>query len=198
MNMTWLLQLLQLFSCLKNCYLFPIFCLCTWFFLTFVSHAFCLYIMSSQIFPNHVAKISEFEFLPYSPVSLQVPSRLHSTVLINMISIVSGRSLMKKLKDLGYRPAELYARYYFIWRGNHYFFSQLKPTWYQFHHISLSPSIFFCCLTKSLCLNACLPVCQTQFLLLLHVVARLIQSAQSITSFFMRHGKIHPHIKEHK
>lgn len=104
-------------SCLKNCYLFPIFCLCTWFFLTLVSHALCLYFMSSQIFPNHVAKISGFEFLPSFPVSLQVPSRLHSTVLINVISIASGRSLMKKLKDVGYRPAELYARCYFFEDG---------------------------------------------------------------------------------
>lgn len=50
----------------------------------------------------------------------------------------------------------------------------------------------------SMFLSSCPQVCQTKFLLLLPFAARLIQSAQSITPFFLWPGKIHLPIKEHK
>lgn len=99
-------------------------------FLTLVSHTFYFYIMSSQIFPNHVSNISELVWiLMFFSSAFASPSQVTPIVLINIISIASGRLLMKKLKDLGDRPAELCAKYCSVWRWNHWI-TTFSLSWY--------------------------------------------------------------------
>lgn len=129
-------------------------CLCgfNFCFLILVSQFFSFYVVSLEIFPNHVTNIPELVWiLIFSGIFASA-----STVLINIDSIALGRLFTKMLKDLGDTPAELQAKWYSFWRWNHWITTFLSL---DIHWISVSsqkpPSLpsFSFAVSQSLCVS---------------------------------------------
>lgn len=132
----------------------PCLCALDFSFPILASHSFSFYVMSLEIFPNHVTNVPESVWILIFISGIFLSA---STVLINIDSIALGRLFMKMLKDLGDRPAELQAKYYSFWRWNHWI-TTFSLSWYPLDisfiiQPSFSAFIFFCCLTKSLCIS---------------------------------------------
>lgn len=130
----------------------PYLCGFNFCFLILVSQFFSFYVVSLEIFPNHVTNIPELVWiLIFSGIFASA-----STVLINIDSIALGRLFTKMLKDLGDTPAELQAKWYSFWRWNHWITTFLSL---DIHWISVSsqkpPSLpsFSFAVSQSLCVS---------------------------------------------